>query len=170
MAGEVTSLAPSAPGLGPSITRLEGGGWSVKFFVPGKPVPKGRPRGRVVQRPGKRGFVQFYTDSSTVEWESRVAAACRTQLESLDPIPTPFEGRCVVFMRFNLEKPKSTPKAVTHPVKSRADVDNLAKAVLDAMQNAGVLGNDNIVTDLTVIKRYSDADHPLGVEIELAAF
>jgi len=151
----------------PSVVQMDNG-LLATMFIPGKPVPKGRPRGRVVQRPGKKAFVQFYTDSSTVQWESTVAQVLRQQAARLG-LPLPFVGRCLVHLRFNLEKPKSTPKSVMFPVKSRTDVDNLAKAVLDGMQNAQILINDNIVTDLTVTKRYADDDHPLGVEVEITA-
>lgn len=167
MAVEVPSL-PEAPVGYPSLTR-EGRAIALCLFVPGKPVPKGRPRGR--SRQGPRGpFVQFYTDQSTVNWEALVAAKTASQVRRLERLPLPFQDRCLVALRFNMQRPKSTPASVKFPVKARTDVDNLAKAVLDALQNAGIIDNDCIVTDLSVSKRYADEDHPVGVEIELTTF
>lgn len=145
------------------------------LFVPGKPVPKGRPRGRAVNpKSGGKAFIQFYTDESTVGWESWCASQALEQLIRIEladgpDIKLPFTGRVLMTLRFNFEKPKSTAKSVLYPVKSRTDVDNLAKAVMDALQNARVLGNDNIVTDLMIQKRYADSDHPEGVEIDITA-
>lgn len=101
--------------------------------------------------------------------------ALLAQVDDGQTLALPFQERVVMFLRFNLQKPKSYPSTVTMPVHSRKDVDNLAKAVLDALQvprkeddtGAGVLANDNIVTDLLTCKRYADADHPVGVEIDL---
>jgi Holliday junction resolvase RusA-like endonuclease len=121
---------------------------------------------------GGKPFIQFYTDEQTVGWEGWVAAQVQHQLMSLEfegdvDVPLPLTERVLITLQFNFERPKSTPKSVLYPVKSRTDVDNLAKAVLDALQNARVLSNDNIVTDLTVSKRYVDDDHPEGVEIDI---
>jgi Holliday junction resolvase RusA-like endonuclease len=148
---------------------------SLTLFSAGKPEPKGRPRARTVTpKDGRKAWVQIYTDEITVGWEERVEHQVKEQLvwltaQSLDDqvLTLPFRERVLITLRFNLDKPKSTPKSVLFPVKSRSDVDNLAKAVLDALQNAGVLCNDNIVTDLMVVKRYSDDAHPQGVEVDV---
>jgi Holliday junction resolvase RusA-like endonuclease len=144
----------------------------LRLFIPGRPVPKGRPRGRAVTPKGGKTFVHFYTDDATVSWEDQVAKAALAELTRIsltgdEDLVLPFQGRCLVQLRFNFERPKSTPKSVQYPVKSRTDVDNLAKAVLDALQNARLIINDNIVTDLTVCKRYADEGHPEGVEIDI---
>jgi Holliday junction resolvase RusA-like endonuclease len=130
------------------------------FDIPGIPVPKGRPRSRV------RGmsFVQVYTDPKTANWEKHVSSIlvlqiARLQLneyEIMEAVTLPTKSRVAVDLVFNLPKPKSTPKYVKFPVKSRSDIDNYAKSVLDAMQRGGLIANDSTVTDLTAKKRYAE--------------
>jgi Holliday junction resolvase RusA-like endonuclease len=64
-----------------------------------------------------------------------------------------------VIVMASFERPKShvTKRGVkaTAPRLPRPDVDNVGKAVLDALQP--VLGDDTIVGRLVVAKRYSDA-------------
>lgn len=142
----------------------------------GEPIPKGRPRTKVVTPKGGRPFAQIYTDEQTRDWEERVVRYVQDQLRRLaaqddgQELALPFRGRVLVSLRFNLAKPKSYSASVTMPVTSRSDVDNLAKAVLDALQNAQVLANDNIVTDLVTCKRYADEEHPVGVEVDLTGW
>jgi Holliday junction resolvase RusA-like endonuclease len=173
MAAQVSPVTATHPGAFPSVSAV-GEAVSLTFYIAGKPVPKGRPRGRAVMKAGGKPWVQFYSDPATVDWEKYVSRRVLDQLDELAArdddiaIALPFTERCLVTLRFNLAKPKSTPKA-QFPVKSRTDVDNLAKAVLDSLQNAGLIANDNIITDLTVSKRYADEDHPEGVEIDITA-
>ena len=148
---------------------------NLRLFITGKPVPKGRPRSRVMSAKGTKPFVQVYTDDETASWEESVSWQSRAQVSSLSrddgfEVALPFRDRVVLTLCFNFEKPKSTAKSVAYPVKSRTDVDNLAKAVMDALQNAGVLVNDNIVTDLIVMKRFTSPGHPQGVEVDLTAW
>lgn len=77
----------------------------------------------------------------------------------------PVSDRVGCEMVFMIPKPRSVPKRVRYPVKSRTDIDNYAKSVLDGLQKGGVLVNDNIVTDLIAVKRYAD-DVP-GVWVRL---
>lgn len=121
---------------------------------------------------GGKTFVQVYTDHSTATWEQTVALVAKEQIRRIPQdddgeIRLPFDGRVLLEMRFNLERPKSLPKAIKYPMRSRSDVDNLAKSVMDGLQKAGILSNDNIVTDLAVQKRFADAEHPEGVEIDV---
>lgn len=143
----------------------------LSFFIDGKPHPKGRPRA------ARRGEgVTVYTDETTLNWEQNVGWQVKQQLValSLEPgggeVHLPFRGRVVADIRFNFERPASTPKKVQYPVKNRTDVDNLAKAILDSLQNVGVLCNDNIVTDMDTRKRFVEPGHPQGVEIILTAW
>lgn len=75
----------------------------------------------------------------------------------------------IVNLRFNFTKPKSTPKKVTNKL-TKPDWDNLAKGVMDALQNLGLYRDDAQVTDCTTCKRFADADHPEGVEIDVTAW
>lgn len=150
--------------LGSTVTFL--------FQVIGTPKPKARPR--TVRNP-KTGFVHTYTPETTVNWEQTIVwqvkqALAAVQLDN-DISMLPFTGRILADVRINVERPKSLPKSIHYPMKSRpGDVDNLAKSVLDALQIAGVIDDDKTVTDLSTYKRFADSEHPEGVEVELTAW
>lgn len=123
---------------------------------------------------GGKPWVQNYTDAKTVAWEEKVATEARAQIASVETpdggdFTLPFTGRIMIALRFNLHRPVSYPKSIEHHLK-RPDVDNLAKAVLDGLQNAQIMTEDNLVTDLTIAKRYESDGHPEGVEIDITAF
>lgn len=114
--------------------------------------------------------MQVYTPSTTVDWETLVETSVRIQIHNLrrPDIVLPFRGAVWISLRFNLRRPKSTPKSVLWPTTSRADVDNLAKGLLDACESAGVFVNDRLVIALSTCKFFADADHPEGVEVDLS--
>lgn len=145
-----------------------------KFTAVGTPKPKARPR---TVRNKATGFSQTYTPDDTVNWEQAVGWQAKQALAAMvvahpgefDALP--LKGRLMFNLRFNVKRPASLPKKVLFPMKSRpGDIDNLAKSVLDALQNVGVIQDDCQVTDMDVTKRFADQDHPEGVEIELTGW
>ena len=105
----------------------------VEFFVEGKPVAKGRPR---VTRYGTT-----YTPAKTREWEEMVAWSARIALGSDPPMEVPVAVQ-LVFYR---------PRA-------NSDLDNLIKAVLDAM-NGLVYADDKQISSIHAI-RLPDGEQP----------
>ncbi len=69
---------------------------------------------------------------------------------------TPFTGDVEVSLRFE------------RTGKRRADVDNLAKAILDALQGAGIIANDNQVTKLTASVEYGCENGRIHLELREA--
>lgn len=121
---------------------------------------------------GGRPFAQTYTPEKTKAWEDHVATTSKAQLLKVElegdgdfvlPIR---EMRVLAHVRFNLRKPVSYPKSIVHATR-KPDLDNLVKGVLDGLVMGGVLDDDNCITDIQMMKRYAEADHPPGVEIEL---
>lgn len=170
MEAQSASLDPPYPDGFPGAFAA-GSAAALKLFIPGKPIPKGRPRSRVTTPKDRKPFVQVYTDHETVAWEDTVAWTAKRQILSIPPdddgeFTLPFEGRVIMDLRFNLARPKYA-KNIPYPMKSRSDVDNLAKSVMDGLQKAGVLANDNLVTDLMIRKRFVEEGHPEGVEIDI---
>lgn len=148
----------------------------MRLLLQGDPKPKGRPRSRVVTpKDGGKPWVQVYSDEQTASWEETVGWQVRQQLLewTMDGTPgelvLPLSGRTLVEMRFNVNKPASTPKKVEYPLK-KPDIDNLAKSVLDGLTKMGLLKDDNIVTDMNICKRYVEEGHPLGVEVEITSW
>lgn len=163
----------------PSVV-VAGQAVSLSLFVPTDhdrgQDPKGLARHRArVAGSGEKAFVQTYDPQENKDWRAYIAGHVRRQILETevdgmgdDQFTIPFKARRVIMnLRFNFHKPVSYPARVTQHTK-KPDIDNLAKAVLDALVNeAKVLGDDNMITDLNCQKRYAVLGHPQGIEIEM---
>lgn len=171
MATEVASVGEAdGPGYGVGELERVGDVAHFSFVILGTPVGKDRPRFR------RRGdYVHTYTPKKTLDWEQEigeqvgVALARLRSRGKLTDISLPLSGRLMVNLRFNIKKPKSAPKKERHRLK-KPDLDNLDKAVLDALQSIDFIADDKTVTDLASCKRYASDDHPEGVEIGMTAW
>ena len=124
----------------------------ISFTVLGDPVPQPRPR---VSTRG--GFARAYVPAKHPVHAYRQAVALSAKLAGLGTITEPIQV-CVVSV---FERPKShvTGRGVvkaTAPRVPRPDVDNIAKAVLDAL---GDFFDDTLVESLQVSKSYGTAAH-----------
>lgn len=121
--------------------------FDVMFIVAGEPRGKGRPRFT------RKGFA--YTDTATRDYETLIR--CRAaEAMPCQPLDTPMSVRVDIY--------KGVPKSWSMARRSRAldgleipgkpDLDNVAKAVLDAM-NEVVYADDAQVVRLLVTKQYT---------------
>lgn len=167
MAGQIASHA-SPDGQGDAGSRaayVSDGRAVLRFFIPGTPIGKERPR--VVRRNGR---TWTFTPQATENWETAIALVASSQVKRLGRgLILPFQERTIIDLWFYKHKPKSYPKRVVWFTK-KPDVDNLAKCVLDGLEKAKVIQNDSIVTDLLLHKRYTSEEHPdEGVEVAIHA-
>jgi Holliday junction resolvase RusA-like endonuclease len=120
---------------------------AVTFTIAGEPVPQPRPR---VSTRG--GFARAYVPKEHPVHAYRKAIAEAADEAGLVAQDEPLN----VVIDAVFERPKShmTRAGVkpTAPRLPRPDVDNLAKAVLDALQD--VIGDDTLVARLVVEKSY----------------
>jgi Holliday junction resolvase RusA-like endonuclease len=120
---------------------------SITFSVPGEPVPQPRPR---VSTRG--GFARAYVPKEHPVHAYRKAIAEAADEAGLVDQDEPLN----VVIDAVFERPKSHMNKAgvkpTAPRLPRPDVDNLAKAVLDALQD--VIGDDTLVARLVVEKSY----------------
>jgi Holliday junction resolvase RusA-like endonuclease len=120
---------------------------AITFSVPGDPVPQ--PRARVTTR---GGFARAYVpkDHPVHAYRQAISAAARQAglTSTGEPLSVIIDA---VFARpkSHLRKSGVKPDAPRLP---RPDVDNVAKAVLDALQD--VIGDDTNVGRLVVEKTY----------------
>lgn len=126
------------------------GVWSAT--IPGEPIGKGRPRATV-----RGGFVRTYTPKRTADWERDAAVMLANKWSG-----APLEGPASVSLLALFPRPqrmiwkrKPMPR---EPFTRSPDVDNVAKAVLDALEKAGVLSNDKLVWSLDCVALYCDGD------------
>lgn len=117
-----------------SVPTAAPSGGTVTFVVPGVPRVKQRPR--VIHQPDQDPPVRTFTPAATRDWEQSIADVARLHCR------TPQDGTVAVELLF----------AGAH---HSADVDNLAKAVLDGLQ--GVAFTDDRQVGRLVVER-----HPAG--------
>ncbi len=130
----------------------------IRFTVPGIPVAKGRPRFSM-----KDGFPRTYTPANTLSYEAHVkvegiAANCK-------PIDRPLKA--IIEAWFPFPKSKDALKKIESNLgqcTKKPDVDNLAKAILDAL-NGVAYADDSQVYSLTVTKGY-DKEPCVDVTLE----
>lgn len=120
---------------------------SITFSVSGEPVPQPRPR---VSTAG--GFARAYVPAQHPVHAYRHSLAAAARAAGLGQTGEPLNVVIdAVFVRPKSHMTKAGVKP-TAPRLPRPDVDNLAKAVLDALQD--VMGDDTNVARLVVEKSY----------------
>ncbi len=131
----------------------------ISFTMPIKPQGKARPR---FTRTG-----HAYTPKNTRDYEQTVELYARRTMDG----ETPFECALRVTIEAVFEPPRSWGKTKRagfivfgYPHDKKPDCDNIAKAVLDAL-NGIVFLDDKQVTELIVRKRYGESD-AVSVTIE----
>lgn len=126
----------------------------INYTVVGIPKPQARPK--VFHRTLKSGkpFVSTYSPKS--DWFHLVYT------ESLK-IKNSLKNRLVGALELNLTFCMPIPKSISkkkreqlHYVTKKPDVDNLAKAVMDAINQVGIWEDDSQVSRLVVGKIYSE--------------
>ena len=99
--------------------------------------------------------MQVYTDQKTKDYEAAFAAACGPMFPASWKTDG-FKRPLMVTLGFGMPRPKSLRGEKPHT--KRPDVDNLAKAVLDAM-NGIAYHDDSQITQLNVVKAYTGLPH-----------
>lgn len=133
---------------------------SYRFFVPGTPVAQ--PRVKATRR-GK--FVHIYTPNDADEWK-----ACVRKVSAQYKPGSILTGPVYVRLLFAMPRPKSlstrTYKDEIHrPHIFKPDVDNLTKAVLDAMSEWWT--DDCLVAMVQASKWYARVGGATGVEVHV---
>jgi Holliday junction resolvase RusA-like endonuclease len=134
-------------------------------IIPGPPVAQGRARlsrsGHHVMHPASR------------EWRTQAVAHIRSELGHRW---TPLSELLAVDIIVSLPRPKTRPALVERDAwraggavaaAGRGDVDNFAKAALDALVDAEVMTDDHLVSTLTVRKVYCGVSGVPFVAIEV---
>ena len=138
----------------------------IEFFVPGAPVGKGRPRA------ARRGTgVVMFTPEKTAGYEALVAATASNAMRA-EAAPL-FTGPLEAALEMRIPIPASWSKAHkaaalagTELPTSKPDIDNVAKAILDAC-NGVVFRDDAQVVMLVATKAFSDEP---GVRVVIREF
>jgi len=129
----------------------KGIGMEAKFTIPGRAIPKARPR---VTRAG-----YAYTPRTTQQFEQMVRIAYYNQCGNFE---FPKGAPLVMNIEFCFEPPKSWPKQKREKAiqrkkypTARPDLDNLWKAVADAL-NGIAYNDDSQIVAITCRKVYGE--------------
>jgi len=123
------------------------------FHVNG--IPKAQPRVKAYRR---GNFVGVFDPGSANEWKARVAIAARDYAP-----PQQLQGPLMLEMKFLMPRPKAHYRSngelrddpPSHHI-SKPDLDNLAKAVMDAISDLGTIWRDDSqVAEVRMSKVYT---------------
>lgn len=140
---------------------------NVSFFARG--IPRAQPRPRAfARRIGGRFTARVFEAGTAEAWKADVVRAGEPYRPEL-VLETPVE----VWIDFYLPRPKRLMRKrdPSGPVwaEGRPDVENLAKAVLDALTQDGWWSDDCLVVRLTATKQYHAVGGRPGAMIALWA-
>ncbi len=136
---------------------------TIHLFIPGNPVPQGRPRACIR---GKHASV--YEDAKSKDWKKTIAVHAWAYIRECSPGEKWHQSAWQLIdtaiklnVEFRLLRPKSVSVKKRPDPITRPDLDNYVKAVKDAL--TGVLWRDDSqIIELEAKKVY---DNPPGVDI-----
>lgn len=131
----------------------------IEFFIPGVPVPKGRPKFTV-----RGGFAKAYTPAKTRDYENMVKSIAQKS------ISRPLEGPlCVSIVATFNPAPSLSNKArqslLNQPHTKRPDLDNIVKILTDSL-NGLAYTDDSQIAELHARKVYGV---DVGVSVEISS-
>jgi len=129
-----------------------------QIFVEGTPKPQPRPRMAL------NGHV--YNPHSADEWKESIKIAFKINRFAINQITEPIRLKVIFF----LPKPKAMKvKQEFIPHAKKPDLDNLLKAVMDAMTEVGVWQDDSLVHATEASKWYA-CKEKTGAEITVETY
>lgn len=118
----------------------------VRFFVAGTPIPQGSKKAYVV---GRRAVIVDDNDAVLKPWRAEIKAAA---IEAWGGRPPMRDEPLVVTADFGIPRPKTVRRPRPHV---KPDVDKYLRAVMDALTDAGVWGDDGQVVKAVPEKQYA---------------
>jgi len=135
---------------------------TVRFFVAGRPAPKGSKRAFV--RGGRAVLVE--SSKQARPWEQQVHWTARDVVENTDGLDLLPCSPMKIAMHFEMPRVQRLRKCIGVVHDRKPDLDKLARNVMDAL--TGVLWADDAqVWSLKASKAYVDPGYPPGVRIEV---
>jgi Holliday junction resolvase RusA-like endonuclease len=124
---------------------------SIAFTVPGTPV--GKARARTVTQNGR---THSYTPRGTVLFENAVRLAAKEAMRGREPLKGAVKMRMTAYFRTPASWSRKKADDAVYK-KSKPDIDNIAKAVGDAVRGI-CYGDDASVAWLEALKLYGSEE------------
>lgn len=130
-----------------------------------KGEPKAQPR---VKAASRGSFIQIYTPGNAKAWKKLVREAAIKARQSMNEW---LEGPLQVDMQFRMPRPKKhylrgvLRKNAPRWHTKKPDKDNLEKAVMDALTDAGLWKDDSLVCKGDVEKVFADVPEIVGCTV-----
>jgi len=131
----------------------------IEFSIDGIPVPQGSMRAISING---RARVFHNSDKKLRIWRSAVAQAAAMALDGNPGYDEPVN----VWMEFRLPRPPSTRREAP---SVKPDLDKLIRAVLDALEQSGVIKNDSRVCHITAQKSYAELGSEPGMDLAVVS-
>lgn len=144
----------------------------LSFNIDGDPKPQPRPRA-FARMVGNKSVARVYDAGTAEGWKARVVVA-GSPVRPTEPVTGPL----VITLSFRIARPMghyrtgknahllSSQAPIDHTAKP--DLDNLAKAVLDALTQDGWWRDDSQISCLTIMKRWAEASERPGCSISIS--
>ena len=140
----------------------------VVFHVMGDPIAQPRPRARYFAKLGRAGV---YNPSNADQWKAQVKAVAEREKPS-----QPFEGPLKLSVTFVMFRPSShfgtgknreklKPAKAYYHHRQKPDIDNLVKALMDAMEDAGIWLDDAQVSHIEMRKVWVRPSSKIGAYV-----
>lgn len=136
---------------------------SVRVF--GTPIAQPRTKAWA-RRIGGKAVARVYDPGTADGWKSAIAIAVREHLP-----PAPIESPVRIVLRFAFPRPKRLQRkrdtSAPIPHVGRPDLDNLQKAVFDALTAVGLWTDDGVIQTVDARKWYCAAGEAPGLEMRV---
>ena len=130
-------------------------------------IPKGQPRARAFIRRGCN-HAGVYDPGTADDWKSCVYLAARQAMQAAGFTGWAAGIPLVLSIAYRLPRPKRLKDRTGVPHTGKPDLDNLAKAVLDALTQAGVWADDAQVCCFDYhVKHYANPSDSTGATIDI---
>ena len=146
---------------------------SITFFVEGEPKAQPRPRA-FARRFGDKWQARVYDPGTAEGWKSAIAVAAKPHIPA-----TPIARPISLTLRFHIARPKSHYRSgrnrdqlkadTTFGHCSKPDLDNLEKAVMDALSVLGFWSDDSHVCNKSSSKAWCAGPVGVGCAVRIEA-
>lgn len=126
---------------------------SLRFWVEGTPIPQGSKVAAVTK--AGRPYLRDVNSHALNDWRKTVRNTVRDHMAVVYRHEGGIDVPVMARMTFWLPRPKNRPKTIDVLPAVMPDVDKLARAVMDALTQSGLIKDDAIVWDMHPIKRYA---------------